>query len=75
MHQVPSSLIYLYITDLYPVNIVENPLVTVNASVRGNWPPKSYLAQIFQSPEQMLWKFIILCISTLTGRSSSYLIC
>ena len=40
--------------------------VRVNAPVRGSRPRKSYSAQIFQSPEQMLGKFSILYISTLT---------
>ena len=36
----------------------------VNVPVRGSRPCKSYLAQIFQSMEQMLGKFSILGIST-----------
>ena len=40
--------------------------VRVNAPVRANRPRKSYPAYIFPSPEQMLGKFSILCISTLT---------
>ena len=35
-----------------------------NAPVRGNPPCQLYLAQILQSPEQMLGNFSILCIST-----------
>ena len=38
--------------------------VRVNTPVRGNRPRKSYKAQTVQSPEQMLRKFSILCIST-----------
>ena len=38
--------------------------VRVNAPQRGSRPRKSYPAQIFQFPEQMLGKFSILCIST-----------
>ena len=40
--------------------------VRVNAPVRGGLPCKSYSTQIFQSPEQILGKFSILCISKWT---------
>ena len=50
--------------------------ISVNAPLRGSRPRKSYLAQMFQSPEQMLGKFSILCISTVdVGCSAAFLMC
>ena len=50
--------------------------VRVNVPVRYSWPRKSYSAQIFQSPEQMLGEIKhLMYFKVAVGCSTSYRMC